>query len=310
MAARLLLLPLAIGLDALLGDPPGWPHPVRLIGACLDRLKPLAPTAPLARRIYGAACLCGLGFAVWLLVRIVTYPSGLIGYLAALYLSYAGLALGCLMREGIRVSRLLSEGKLSQARASVAQLVSREVAGLDEDGLRRALAETLSENLCDGFTAPLFYLSPGGPALLWLYKCVSTFDSMWGYKNAEFRELGWAGARADDLLNFVPARLTALSMLLAARLMGLKPPGLWRLIRGDAAKSASPNAGWSMAAAAWIVGAQMGGPAVYFGRKVEKPRLGPPGRAWREPEFAKLLKLLPLSSALFSLTFWLFCEFR
>ncbi|MFZ5812860.1 MAG: adenosylcobinamide-phosphate synthase CbiB [Thermodesulfobacteriota bacterium] len=291
-----LVLAAAVLLDHMLGDPHGWPHPVRLIGRALTALEPLAPRSPLFRRLYGALCTLAVAGICALVVHFLTGPP-VVGVLAALYFSYAGLALGCLSREARAVMALLDAGDLPGARRAVAMLVSRETAGMDEDAVRRALAETVSENLCDGFAAPLFYLVLGGPVLLWAYKAISTMDSMWGYRTPRFRELGWFCARADDVLAFVPARLTALGIVAAGWMLGRPGCGILGRIRRDAARMSSPNAGWPMAAAAWVCGAGMGGAAVYFGQVVLKPHLGPNGQ-WNVQALHLLLRIVPLSGVL------------
>lgn len=285
-----LLVVAAVLLDRLLGDPPGWPHPVRLIGAALTRLEGLAPKTPLPRRLFGAAVTLALAGGSALIVHLlVALP--VVGGLAALYFAFAGLALGSLLREGRAVLALIETGDLPEARRALAGLVSRDTSGMDALAVRRALAETVSENVNDGFVAPLFFLVLGGPALMWAYKAVSTMDSMWGYRTPRFRDLGWFCARADDVAAFVPARLSALALVAAGWCMGRRLPGVGRCIRRDAGAMASPNAGWPMAAAAWVCGAAMGGPAVYFGQAVDKPRLGPRG-GWDGPHLRLLFRVV------------------
>jgi adenosylcobinamide-phosphate synthase len=296
-------LPLAaFALDMALGDPYGWPHPVRLIGWALDRLEaPIQSTpssieggwgaAPVSKRLYGLLVTISLSLGVYTAVSLLIRLPGL-GWLFSLYLAFAGLALGQLVREARKVSRLLTAGRLADARRELSFLVSRDTAALDEPGLWRTLAETVSENYCDAFVAPLFFLCLGGAPLLWLYKTVSTMDSMWGYKTERFKDLGWACARADDLLAFLPARLAACSLLLAGLALGLPARLAWAHLGRDARTMASPNAGWPMAAAAWLCGASMGGRTVYFGREVEKPLLGPAGINWDQRRFSIIIKLI------------------
>lgn len=288
------LMVAAVGLDLILGDPRGWPHPVRAIGWAYARLDALADRHGWRTRFFGAVCVtvvaAGSGLAAWVAGRLPW-----VGPACALYAAYAGLALGDLLAESRRAARFLDNGELDSARSVVAGLVSRDVSALDAEGLRRALAESVSENANDGFVAPLFYLTLGGPGLLWMYKAVSTADSMWGYHTDRYGRLGTFGARADDVLAYVPARLTAVAMVTAGWLFGLVQHGTWGNITRDAGKSASPNAGWPMAAAAWLCGGSMGGPAVYFGRRVEKPRLGPDGAPWTSGKQRALYRLLLLS---------------
>ena len=286
-----LLLPLAVGLDLLLGDPAGWPHPVRAIGWCYARLDALADRLGRRSRVFGAVCVlavaAGSAGLVWAASRLPC-----LGPLCALYFAYAGLALGSLLAEGRKAARFLIVGDLEAARTVVAGLVSRDVTELDGPDLWRALAESVAENANDGFVAPLFWLALAGPAGLWAYKAVSTADSMWGYRTERYADFGWFGARADDVLAWLPARLTVAAMWLAGgllgRLGGVRPADIAR----DAAKSASPNAGWPMAAAAWLCGGTMGGPSRYFGVIVEKPRLGPPAGVWDAQRYRLLSRLV------------------
>jgi len=289
----------ATALDLAFGDPPFLPHPVRGIGIALDRLEARAPAGETARRVFGLAGVALLAGASGGLAYALSLTP-MFGEFIAVYLGFAGLALGCLIRDGEKAVKLIAQGDLPAARLAVGLLVSRDTAHLDAAGLRRALAETLSENLCDGFAAPLFYLALGGPGLLWAYKAVSTADSMWGYKTERFRALGWAAARSDDALAYVPARLCALTMLLAGFALKLDVRAAFANLRRDAGKSASPNAGWPMAAAAWLCGGSMGGQDRYFGVQAQKPLLGPAGQPWDETRLAKLRLLVPVSGLLFA----------
>ncbi len=287
-----IFLLVVVGLDLLAGDPPGWPHPVRMIGASLARLEPLsAAFSPAGKRCFGVAVavLLPLGVAgvVWLLHRL---PG--VGWLCGLYFGFAGLALGQLLREARAVAALADAGRIDEARRAVSYLVSRDTADMDVPTIRRTLAETVSENFNDGFVAPLLYLFLGGPALLWFYKTISTMDSMWGYKTARFREIGWAGARMDDVLAWLPARLSAVALIGAGWCLGLRAGAAAANVRSDAARMASPNAGWPMAACAWLLGASMGGQASYFGTVVQKPALGPLSGEWTSARIRMLLRLV------------------
>ncbi|MBI4804186.1 MAG: cobalamin biosynthesis protein [Desulfovibrio sp.] len=331
------LLPfIAFALDMALGDPQGWPHPVRLIGRALDRLEKYShslfppsegdrgksfPPAGAGRspakdalasqlnksaetrtslqvrrismqkRLFGLFAVILLSFGAYFAVLLLTRLP-IIGWLFSLYFAYAGLALGQLLREARNVSHLIESGQLDEARRQLSFLVSRDTSVLDEPGLWRTLAETVSENFCDAFVAPLTYLFLGGPQLLWFYKSVSTMDSMWGYKTERFVDLGWAGARTDDVLAFIPARLSAYALIVSGFVLRLPAGKALLKFKQDARTMSSPNAGWPMAAAAWLCGASMGGPAVYFGTSVEKPLLGPAGSQWDIFRFKTLLRMI------------------
>ena len=272
------LAPAALALDLLLGDPAlPWRHPVCLVGGLLHRMeaparrlaRALPLTPPTAQRLAGALAVLILvlitGAAVGLSLAVAAFPPG--GWaqgLTALYWAWAGLALGCLLRTGAEVQRRVGAFPLDGARSALSWLVSRDTSAMNRPLLRKTLADTLSENFTDAGIAPLFWLLVGGPVALWCYKAVSTTDSMWGYLTPRWRYLGCAGARGDDLLAFLPARLGALLLWLTdgcaraavrrlpSRAALLRPwdgrwPGLARL-RRDAAGMPSHNSGWSMAA--------------------------------------------------------------
>lgn len=340
-SALLWMMPLAVALDLLSGSDaamrarcllPGCgngrlPHPVQLIGLWLNLLEPrLRALAPRLERTEGflpdvlcdgevRAGFLGLVFTVVLTAAVAAALIRLpfVGLLAAVYLCYAGLALGQLLRAGREALDALERDDVEDARRRIAMLVSRDVSRADRRDLFRSLAETLAENFNDGFVAPLFWLTVGGPAGLWMYKAVSTIDSMWGYRTPAWEGLGKAAARLDDVLAFFPARLSVFLLWVVGQ--GASVPGAWpgvAVVRRQAAQMASPNAGWPMAAAAWLHGAPMGGPTVYHGEVVDKPRLGPDAAAadrygdrfgpWDAPRLRSLLRHLLTAGVAATLT--------
>ena len=322
-AAWLIMPLLALGLDALLGDPRGWPHPVRFIGLALDKLEIQAriwagkPTLAGERktafadmesrrlRWAGLAAVVLVAGGSGLLVYIFSSLPGA-GWLVALYFAYAGLALHGLIHEVDRARQILRLEGAEAGREAVSRLVSRDVSAAEDDDLYRALAETLAENFNDAVIAPFFWLCLAGPAGLWAYKAVSTMDSMWGYKNERWRDLGRAAARLDDLLAWIPARLSAafLRFTPTGEKLGAWPG--WAIIAGQADAMASPNAGWPMAVAAWLHGRSMGGPTLYHGEMVEKPHLGPAAApVWDSVSLARLLRHIRRAALAGCLAVWL-----
>ncbi|MCC8193465.1 MAG: cobalamin biosynthesis protein [Deltaproteobacteria bacterium] len=275
----------ALLLEAVIGDPPGWPHPVRAIGWLCDGAESLGRRLIPSERIAGVFGVCAVLCGTWVSVRLLLLFPFFIAAVIAVYLCFAGLALGQLLREGTAAIILLEREDVESARAAIGMLVSRDVSRADRDALCRTLAETLAENVNDAFIAPFFWLVLGGPAGLWLYKAASTMDSMWGYPYEPWTRFGTAAARLDDALAFIPARLTA-ALLYCSAFLGRRgnAPFAFRpwfaRVATDARTMKSPNAGWPMAACAWIHRAAMGGPAVYAGSVVQKPVLGPPGTVW------------------------------
>ncbi|SBV97568.1 Cobalamin biosynthesis protein CobD [uncultured delta proteobacterium] len=296
----------AILLDRCIGDPPRWPHPVRCIGTLLAVVEPRARRLPLPERIAGIFAVLAVLFLTWACARLLLLFPSVFALLFAVYLAFAGLALGQLLREGKAALALLEQNDVAAARTAIGMLVSRDVTRADHDTLCRTLAETLAENFNDAFIAPLFWLVIGGPVGLWLYKAASTMDSVWGYPHEPWTRFGTAAARLDDALAFIPARLTAFFLYCNAMVgakrnawpeNGLeKPswPGFARVAR-DARTMKSPNAGWPMAVCAWIHHAAMGGRAVYAGKAVDKPVLGPPGTVWTTAKLRGLYQALAMT---------------
>lgn len=302
-----LALPFLAGylLDLLLGDPPQWPHPMRVMGRIIEFWEGVwytprvAPGAGFWLAVMGttlAGMLAVLGAAALL--------PPLAGAAVLACLIYTGLATRSLHQESRRVEEALARGDLAQARARLAMIVGRETARLEPEGIRRAVVETVAENLADGVVAPMFFILWLGLPGLFLYKAVNTMDSMVGYKNHRYARFGTVAARADDALNFLPARLTALLIILAARLLGLDAPGAWRILRRDARSASSPNAGWPEAAVAGALGVRLGGPSTYFGQVVDKPFIGAPGNSLVAGHYRQAIRLLYGASLLMAgLTF-------
>lgn len=219
------------------------------------------------------ACSAG---AAWLLLTGAAWISPLAGSLAGIFLSSTCLAARSLHRESSRVAAALAEGNLVQARERLAWIVGRDTAGLDEPEIWRALVETVAENTSDGIIAPLFWLSLGGPAAAVCFKAISTLDSMVGYRNDRYIHMGWASARADDVANLLPARLTALLMIAAAPLTGLSWRNALKIVLRDRLKHPSPNSAHPEAAAAGALGVRLGGPSRYGGKESFKEHIGDP----------------------------------
>jgi adenosylcobinamide-phosphate synthase len=275
---------LALGLDALLGDPNRAWHPVRLMGALVLRLERLARRderrlklrgAGLALLVVALAYLVGLGLleaAAWADLRF-----GLQGWLTlgvGAVLLWSTIAVRSMAEHAIAVLAALEARDLPLARLAVARMVGRDSADLDERGVCRALLETVAEGLCDGVIGPLFFAAIGGAPLALAYRAANTLDSMLGYKDEHYARLGWASARLDDLLSWIPARKAVVFTVLASLALRLDALGALRTARRDGPKQPSPNSGWPEGAFAGALGVQLGGPLRYRGRVSEKSLLG------------------------------------
>lgn len=272
-------------LDILIGDPRFLPHPVRLLGMIIVFLEKRVRRlfrSPASLKIAGLLILiitAGGSVAVTIVLLGQAYRVHImLGLLLETYILFTVLAGGDLRNHVYKVEQNLGFGKLGRARSSAALLVSRDTAGLDESGVSRATLESLFENSADGLVAPLFFAAAGGPAAAVCFKAVNTLDSMIGYKNDEYGDLGFFPAKTDDILSFIPARLTALLIILAGGRMWRD--GLRTLIR-DHRKHDSPNSAWPEAAAAGVLGLSFGGADSYNGEAVLRPVINAGGR---EPE--------------------------
>lgn len=279
-----------VGIDLLLGDPRTLPHPIRALGWTVQRFELFWRGTGLPLHLAGAGLwICSVGCAV-LAVRLTT-P------LANIYWIWTLLALRDLDLQSGIVGRELETGNLPEARRKLSMIVGRDTEVLDEPEILRAVIETMAENLSDAVIGPLFYLALTGPAGMAAYKAVNTLDSMVGYRNAEYRKLGWASARLDDAANFVPARLTAALIWLCAALHRYDALRAIRVTFRDASSQPSPNAGYPEAAMAGALGIRLGGVNFYNGVPSSKAYLGDPVRPITRAAFLQARGLLYGSAA-------------
>jgi adenosylcobinamide-phosphate synthase len=249
---------LGLAMDLLLGEPPLDPHPLALFGTVMDRVEASLPPDDRAAGVIHAALGTAIGAAA----------GAALGPAPATYLAVGGHALG---RAAEDVARPLHTGDLDAARALLPSLVGRDPSSLDEPGIVRAVIESVAENTTDAVVAPaLWALLAGGPGVL-AHRAVNTMDAMVGHRTVRHRRYGWASARADDVANFWPARLTA---LLVVVLRPHRARAVWRAVREDAPAHPSPNSGVAEAAFAAALGIQLGGTTDYGERVEHRPLLG------------------------------------
>lgn len=302
-------------LDWLLGDPEHWFHPVRLIGGLVRELeRRLYPKAgPQVAAFWNGlflwlCCVGAVGTVAFLLtagLRGVFFP---LGFLFEVLLSYQLLAARCLLDSAERVAQALREGGLAAGRKAVSYIVGRDTKALDEAGVIRATVETVAENASDGEVAPLFYLLLFGVTGGWVYKAVNTMDSMLGYKNARYEFFGRVAARMDDVFNWIPARIAAFLLIVAAAITGQNAGEAVRIFRRDRFRHASPNSAQTESVMAGALGLRLAGPASYFGERKEKPYIGDAGREIETEDIARANRMLTAASWL-SLFFCLALRF-
>lgn len=269
----LTVLPLVVGflLDCLIGDPFCLPHPIRGFGWIITHLEKRFNTGKYRRQkgVLITTFLVGMTWIVLYFLFESLNPRSIIFIVLASIGVFYGLANRSLIYESWLVMNALNKDGLDAARKQLSFIVGRETSSLNEQQIRTAVLETMAENLSDGVIAPLFFYALGGVPLLFAYKMCSTLDSMIGYKSERFRKFGWFAARLDDLFNLIPARFTALLMVLVS----LSWSGVVHIFRFGHRHS-SPNAGYPEAALSGILKCRFGGPNMYGGKLVEKPFIG------------------------------------
>ena len=279
-------------LDVFLGDPEYRLHPIRLMGRGISLGEKWLRQLGLGGRTGGAALalgLVGVTLSAFLLMSwILNAIYGPLAFLFQVFVYFSCLALRDLMDHMDPVVDALEAGDLDAARQNVAKVVGRDVSVLDEKGVVRAAVETLAENFIDGFVSPLFWYMAGG-LLGWLlgadppnmalcamlvFKVASTMDSMVGYKNEKYEDFGWAGAKLDDVMNFIPARLSFVFLFLGAMFTGRDGVRGLRIGFRDRLKHDSPNSAHGESFVAGALGIRLGGPATYGDVRKEKPWMG------------------------------------
>ncbi len=288
---------LALALDLLLGEPPSRVHPVAWIGRALDRgarlIPELAPWALVAAGgVVVLAVAAAAAGAAWVVSQLAS-GFGLAGTAlaaGALKLAFSLRALGA---AGLEVRDALGAGRLDAARSALGlHLVSRATAGLDAGHVASGAVESVAENLTDSWVAPICFYAVGGLPAVWAYRAVNTADAMLGYREGRLEYVGKVAARFDDALNWLPARLAALAVIAGAAAAGEAPGGAWRALRRDARRTASPNAGRTMAAMAGALGVALEKPGHYRLGEGPLPAAADVDRALRVAGAAAALSLL------------------
>ncbi len=299
---ELSMLALGIGflLDLLIGDPHWLYHPIRLVGHLISTLEGLL------RRIFPKTEKGELAAGVFLLVLTAGITSGTAWGLLLLagrlhpyarfgletVMCYQLLAARSLKEETMKVYTALKRGDVEGARRAVSMVVGRDTAVLDDIGITKAAVETVAENTSDGIIAPLLFLAVGGAPFGYFYKAVNTMDSMVGYKNEKYLYFGRAAAKFDDVLNYLPARLSAVLMVWASGFLGMDMGNAWRIYLRDRCNHSSPNSAHTEAVTAGALHIELAGNAYYFGKLYEKPTLGDPDRPVEYEDIQRANQLL------------------
>lgn len=310
---RLHIMAIGIGflLDLWLGDPQTWWHPVRGIGRLITTLErllrrcfPSGSRGELAAgRLLVILILLISGGSTWLILKMAALVHPAIGFVISCLMCYQILAVKSLKTESMKVYDAGRNGDIEGARTALSMIVGRDTAVLSEAGMIRAAVETVAENTADGVIAPLCFLFLAGPVGGFLYKAINTMDSMIGYKNEAYLYFGRAAARLDDLVNWIPARLTALLLVAAAGLLHFFDPAVsggraLRIWRRDRKQHPSPNSAQGEAACAGALGIELAGDAWYFGVRHVKPVIGDADRPIEYEDVRRVNTLLYISAGL------------
>lgn len=302
------VLPFIIGYlaDLLIGDPQWRYHPIRLIGsmiAAFERsIRRRCDDSERSLKKGGAAlviavCFCSAAAAA-VAVCLAYAISPVVYIISESVIFYFMLSARSLCTESMKVCKELKKGDIEGARKAVSMIVGRDTAALDSAGIARAAVETVAENASDGVTAPMLYMLIGGAPLCVLYKAVNTMDSMVGYKNDRYLYFGRAAARLDDAANFLPARISAAFMIVAAYITGNDGRRAAEIYRRDRYKHASPNSAHTEAVCAGALGLRLAGDAYYFGRLYKKEYIGDDIRGIEPEDIVRANRLMLVMSTL------------
>lgn len=300
-----LALVLGFFIDLLVGDPRWLYHPVRIIGHGISflekHLRTCFPKTEKGEQRAGfllVLLVCAGSAAVPFGILYLAYRIHLVfGICLEILMCYQMLAVKSLKDESMRVFEELKKGDLEGARYAVSMIVGRDTRTLDEAGVTKAAVETVAENTSDGIIAPLFYMAIGGPVLMFFYKGVNTMDSMVGYKNEKYLNFGRYAAKFDDIMNYLPARISAWLMIAASYMCGFDGKNAAKIYIRDRYNHASPNSAQTEAVMAGALDIQLAGNAYYFGKLYEKPTIGDNIRPVESQDIQRANRLLYVSAA-------------
>ena len=298
-------------LDQIIGDPPGFPHPIRLIGKLISffEWKMLGDDEGKKRNFAAekvkGVLLCFIMICITVLltgfVLVLSYLlNPILGMIVEAVLTCYILAAKSLKVESMKVYTALKEGTIEEARWAVSMIVGRDTENLDEKAITRAAVETVAENTSDGVIAPMIYTFLGGPVLGFTYKAINTMDSMVGYQSDRYKYFGWGAAKLDDIVNYFPSRIAAIFMILAAFIGGRDFSGedACRIFIRDRYNHKSPNSAQTESVCAGALRIRLGGDSSYFGKIVHKPYIGDPIREEEPEDIRRSCRLMYMTSYL------------
>jgi len=289
-------------LDLIIGDPEWLPHPIVLIGKAIEILEKGITKVITNKKVAGIILVflvvVGTYFFVFILIGLAARLHWIFGIIVSIYFVFVSLSVKDLAVETNRVYTSLNRNNLSLARKNLSRIVGRDTGDLNEREIVRASVETVAENTVDGIISPIFFAFIGGAPLAMAYKAINTLDSMVGYKNERYIDLGWAAAKLDDVVNFTPARISMALIPIASFISGKGFRDSIRIISRDRKKHASPNSGISEAAFAGALGVRLGGTNYYERKLVEKPCIGDAEKPLELSDIKDSIRIMYVCSAL------------
>lgn len=298
----ILVMVIAYLLDLVIGDPYSFPHPVRFIGNLIRF------TEGKIRIIFKSKKQLKIGgFLLWtitvgftalvtnLILNLLCINNIFYVIIASIIL-YTTLSTKCLADEAKKIYEVLKTGDIEKSRKQLSHIVGRDTTSLNENEIIRATVETVAENTVDGIISPMMYGFIGGPVLAMAYKAINTLDSMVGYKNEKYGDIGFASAKIDDIANFIPARITPFFMMIASFILGFNSKKSIKIAMRDRKNHKSPNCAYAEGAVAGALEVQLGGTNMYFGEKVYKPTIGDKDRELEAEDILRTNKIMYLTS--------------
>lgn len=301
---RMYVLAIAFLLDLLLGDPEWLPHPIRFIGNLIYKTEQIIyPKCKKSDKklFWGGFLLVitvltvSVGIA-FLIISVCYAVSNILGIVLEGILCYTLLATKSLKKESMKVYDAFADSDKEAARYAVSRIVGRDTEKLSEEGIVKAAVETVAENTSDGSIAPMIYLALGGAVLGFFYKAVNTMDSMVGYKNGKYLYFGRCAAKLDDIVNYIPARLSAWLMIIASFLLRMNGRQAFKIYRRDCRNHASPNSAQTESVCAGALEVELAGNAYYFGKLYEKPSIGDRLRSIEPEDIRRANQLLYMTA--------------
>jgi adenosylcobinamide-phosphate synthase len=297
---------LAYLIDRIIGDPKSIPHPVIFIGHGISKLEKLIRkffikevSLKAAGLIFPVIIVGGSFTIVYYLLFTLEHVHPWLAIAAEIWLISTTVATKGLKDAALEIYHYMKAGNLEKAPTALGMIVGRDTNKLDETEISRGTVETVAENIVDAIISPLFYAIIGGAPLAMAYRAVNTLDSMVGYKNEKYKNLGWASARLDDVMNFLPARITGILIVLASFLLKLNMKSAWKMMKRDARLHPSPNSGFPESAVAGALSVQLGGTNYYQGIPSHRAKMGDPIRSLQSNDIISCVKIMEVTSILF-----------